>query len=723
MAHSVGRLSPRTRFLSWRVVATLLLAVSLSPMLIPGPVSAQQAGGAGVKYELFIDCPTPQGVQITTAATLPGCPVRAIDPQDQMGDPSIAVDPMDPNNLIIASLHGQTWNGGPESEGQFISASAASCAEKGPTPKSRCGMVFTTFTSTDGGGWWSDNPFFPPERIGSEAFGETTAITIDPYGHVFVGSLYATPAGTGGEGFQYQVVAQKFSDISNINSDQDGEYNAEYLDPIYPTNRIEDLWFVFDPRQDNMTMVWTEHLATLKLPPPCDTEGNATRVADAYVMPDASVWQESNGRPGLQTDTTCPSDPDSRIAITPLATAPGLPTAAAPVPAAAIPAVAHSHPHPGLFAPVRSMAAENQTTNRTAPVPDGTPMSVIGVLWTGIESNDTYHYQRHEDVIGPCIGSTNPVLSDGYLYIGCVSAPEEGLFRWNPDTIPHTVELFRMDPSGGTPTYLGASPVIGGNPRLGVRSDGRLAVLSAQANDGQLQVQAAFGHYKESFGGIEWSALNSYGDELQGKDPAIRYTDANVQDLIYREHSGVVHMILKTRQERTTVSASAPEPPLAAHIHKAIVAIHEEHGVRYHHDLDIGNLVNRTSDPDLMQAREAAYDDIKDDFLQLPPGNWTWTNPKTGNVEEFGHLYQREFFAVADYGQVIFAELIEVTDYDGPGYGTPPTAPTPIPAAASSTSVTGAVVGATVTVGTAAFAATLLSNRRKNPVAAIARRK
>lgn len=719
MDHPVGPVSPRTRILSWRVVATLLLVVSLSPMLIPGPVSAHQAGGAGVKYELFIDCPTTQGVRIDTTATVPGCPVRAVDGQDQMGDPSIAVDPMDPNNLIIASLHGRTWNGGPEGEGQpFISTGAASCGEKGPTPKSRCGQVFTTFTSTDAGGFWSDNPFFPPERIGFEAFGETTAITIDPYGHVFVGSLYATPAGAGGEGFQYQVVAQKFSDLGSINSDQDGEFNAEYLDPIYPTNRIEDLWFVFDPRQDNMTMVWTERLATLKLPPPCDIEGNATRVGDSYVMPDASVWMESNGKTGLQTDRTCPSDPDSRFAVTPMAS-PTVPTVAASAPVAP----RHAHTHSGRAVPVRSVMAANETGNRTTPVPDGTPMSVIAVLWTGIESNDTYHYQRHEDVIGPCIGSTNPVLSDGYLYVGCVAAPEEGLFRWNPDTIPHTVELFRMDPSGGTPTYLGASPVIGGNPRLGVRSDGRLAVLSAQAKDGQLQVQAAFGQYRESFGGIEWSALTAYGDQLQGKDPAIRYTDANVQDLIYREYSGVVHLILKTRQERTTVSASAPEPPLKARIHKAIVAIDETHRVVYHHDLDIGNLVNRTSDPDLMQAREAAYDDIKDDFLQLPPGNWSWTNPKTGDVHEFNEHYQREFFAIADYGQVIFAELIEVTELRGPGYGTTPPDPLGIPAAAQSSSLTTAVVGSTAGVGALAIAATLLSNRRKNPIAAIARRK
>ena len=38
--------------------------------------------------------------------------VDNVDGQDMMGDPSVAVDPFDPANLIVASLHGGVSGGG-----------------------------------------------------------------------------------------------------------------------------------------------------------------------------------------------------------------------------------------------------------------------------------------------------------------------------------------------------------------------------------------------------------------------------------------------------------------------------------------------------------------------------------------------------------------------------------------------------------------------------------
>ncbi|MES2154823.1 MAG: hypothetical protein V4510_06770 [bacterium] len=671
---------------AWRLLLAGFLVLCLMP-ISASPPAAAQAGGTGVEYAIFIACPQGRG-SISTNSPGVGCPIRAVDEQDEMGDPSIAVDPSDPNNLVIASLHG----------GSYGATGINFCNGRGPTTKSRCGQDFTTFTSRDGGASWTDNPFLPPGKVGESAFGETTAITINPYGQVFVGSLYAEPGGK--TGFRYILAAQKFSDLSNINSHQDGEYHAEFLGPVYNDSAISQLWFLFDPAQDNMTLVWSEHLAKPIAPPPCNADPDAVEAAGYYVKTDGTAWEESNNMAGLQTPVTCPPPgvTDTQRAAAGHATSGGSAIASAPR---------------------RATAAAAGNTSQ--PLEPGTPRSVIGVAWTGLEVNDTYRYQSRDEAIGPCSSSTNPVLSDGYLYVGCVVAPEEGQFRWDPTAVPGTVELFRMDPSGGKPQYLGASPIVGGNARLGVRSDGRLALLSTQATtDGQLRFLAAFGHYTEDRHGIDWNPLTSYGDKILPVNPSFRVTDANVQDLIYREYSGVVHLILKTRIQSSGTSVGVPKTALSPHLHKTIIALDENYGVLYKHDMDIGNIGNRTSDPDLMQAPEAAYDDTKDDFLQLPEGNFNFTEPG-GKKDELSLHYQREFFAIGDYGQVQFAELVEVTNLRGPAFAAGQGPPPPIPAAATSSTATGVLLPAAGITTAALIAGAFFANRRKDLSVSIAK--
>jgi len=205
-----------------------------------------------VRYELHIACPIGNGFQFNGDASVYGCPVRATDEQDMMGDPSLAVDPLEPRNLIVGSLHGGVHSGGAAGLG-------SSTCDPGPTVKSRCGQVFTTFTSTDAGAFWYDNPFTPPRGLPSESYGEHPQVTIDPYGHVYVGSLYAVP--NGGGAFRYVIGAQKFDSLQTINDQQarsGGAYNLDFIDPVYKGGAIGEFWFLFNPVTDNMTMVWYE---------------------------------------------------------------------------------------------------------------------------------------------------------------------------------------------------------------------------------------------------------------------------------------------------------------------------------------------------------------------------------------------------------------------------------------------------------------------------------
>src|ERR1041384_6696439 len=172
-------------------IATVLLAATLLPWSALG----EAPSGGAVQYTLKIDCP---GTRAATGGAFSSCPVRAVDSEDMMGAPELAVDPVDPSNLIIASLHGGVHNGG-------AAGLTTGVCDPGPTPKSRCGQVFTTFTSDDHGASWVDNPFVPPQDVGQDAYGEHPGITIDPNGHVYVGSLHAMPKGSWP--FQYLIAA------------------------------------------------------------------------------------------------------------------------------------------------------------------------------------------------------------------------------------------------------------------------------------------------------------------------------------------------------------------------------------------------------------------------------------------------------------------------------------------------------------------------------------
>ncbi len=617
----------------------------LCAALLPTPSSTAQQG-EGFVYELHIACPDETGVSFDTGSGVYACPVRVVDDADMMGDPSLAVDPLDPKNLIIGSLHGLV-------DGE------------GPTTKSRSNErtpslgIFTTFTSDDSGASWFDRPYPPASGVPGDSFAEHPQVTIDPYGQLYIGSLYAAPTG---DGFRSLLVAQKFESLYTIREQGQGRgenYNAEFIDPVYKDSRIGQFWFLFNPRTDNMTIVWHElpqqFINTTATPPPNCLLGPPAPCVEPPTASGATAPPATTGRHGAREARAAPD-------------------------------------------------------NATAPAGRG----VIGVVWTSVDANGTYERQPIADAIGPCSSSTNPVLSDGFLYVGCVADPTQGEFVWNPATLPGTVELFRMNPDGGKPQYLGASPVVGGAPKLGVRSDGRLALVSAQGTtEGALGLSAVFGHYTPGLGRIEWSSVLAYGDKVTKPDPSERVLRANVQDLIYREYSGVIHMVLRETVEASGVGVGALVKELAPHIRKSVVAIDEGRGVLAKFPLDIGNPLNRT-DSVLLQAPEMAYEDLSDDFLQLPPGPFNYNN------KPLGDSYQREFFAVGDYGTVIFAELIEVTDLRGPGVPIVPANPSPIASAATSLNLNVAGIAAVAVVG---LLATLLAlNRRKNPAAAMAKR-
>lgn len=594
-----------------RAAGVVLAGLVLGALPVAGAQTQERP-----EYELIVDCPQ---ARVRNPGSLSPCPITAPDEQDMMGSPSIAVDPRDPNQLLMASLHGDDGDG--------------------PSRRSREGQPFTTFSSTTHGASWNDRPFEPPSEV-EDSFGEHPQIVTDPYGHVYVGSLYADPVNNQrgpGALYDYVIGAQKFENLGSVLRNQGGQsagrYNVQFLDPFIKDNAITQFWYVFDPYMENMTVVWHER------PQPGAGSNGAERPL---------------------------AGPGARLGL-----------------------------------------AEKQLPEAPPPA-----QKVIGFVWTSMQMKSPYFYAPNEHLIGPCSASTNPVWSEGFVYVGCVVDVSAGEFQWNPAAVNGTVELFRFRLLGAPPQYLGPSPIVGGSPKLGVRSDGRIALFSAHpAEDGKAQLVGVFGKYQD--GRIEWNELINYSPKIPRVRVDEQITEIRIQDLEYREYSGAIHLILNERvRYGSLVSVDNPLAPVAApQFRKTLMAIDERHGWLADHNFDVGNRNNRT-DPELAAADELNYDDLSDDILQLPPGNFSYEGKPLGDT------YSREFVAVGDYGIVQFAEIIEITDLRPPGV--PPAAAPLVPLAAPALALTPAAVllplAGTSFAGLLAFA--LLANRRKNPLAA-----
>jgi hypothetical protein len=564
---------------------------------------------SGFTYELHIDCPgRGDGIPINDFL----CPVKAIDEADIMGSPSVAVDPAEPNNIILASLHGGDGNG--------------------PTERSRSGQAYTTFISYDHGGSWQDNPFTPPRSL-SGSFGEHPQASVDKYGHIYIGSLYSTRDSGAPSGYTYTIVAQKFEDIQRADSRQSGEYGAQFLDTYYDGNIVDQYWFVYDNVTDITTIVWNERL---------------------------------------------PSD-DAGLSTNPKA------------------------------------------------------KSVIGMAWTTPKGSDPYRYIDEDYLIGPCSTTTNPVLADGAIYIGCMVNFEEAKKRpYAYDDAPFEgqIDMFRVQLKSGKHEYLGTAPLSGGVPKLGVRSDGRVALFTTSAGAPDERALKLFGVYGQAASDaptMKWKAVYSYGDQVSPPRQGLSVIETNIQDIIYREGTGVVHLIIKERYESLGVTINDPASFSKPQFGKYLVAIDEKHGVlevnpnpkpgepKTRINFDIGNPTNRTVLSTDISNPEAVFNDLTDDLLQLPPGALP---PGWEEAVKDMKDYQREFFAVGDYGIIIFAEIIEISDLKAMGV-----VPLAAPVAIATPSLAAAGVGVGIAGAALAglLALKLALNKTKSHAAAVSK--
>ncbi len=213
------------------------------------------------------------------------CPFRIIDDADLLGSPRLAVDPTDPNKVAFFSLHGGSTS-------------------DGPTPRSRDpdtavvagGLTHTTFTSTNQGWDWEDNPH------GDGAYGEANDGLVSRDGNLFIMSLFSKPLGAQEDGtriFDYHFELYKENSI-----DKNPGHRGKRIPARMPGNVIEEVSLVLvtpptrietQAEYESYMENRTEQGENATAPSDDDDIGNHTIPRDAEDTSDdlvAAVWFE-----------------------------------------------------------------------------------------------------------------------------------------------------------------------------------------------------------------------------------------------------------------------------------------------------------------------------------------------------------------------------------------------------------------------------------------------
>ncbi len=227
------------------LAATESVAGEGRPIVLPagymGSLGSQGPAKVGT-YELRFTCPTPP---VVGSANI-DCPITLVDTDDLMGDPALAVDPFVDGRYTVASLHGGDGDG--------------------PTPVSRGGQQFTTYTTfgaAGAGGFgqtWQDNPYSapsPPNNRDRIVFGEDVASVMDDFGNLYIASLYSHRNRETSGPYSSTVVTWKFDPSAPT-------YSYLFPSNLFETrdNRsmIDRVWMTHVPATGKVALLWRESM-------------------------------------------------------------------------------------------------------------------------------------------------------------------------------------------------------------------------------------------------------------------------------------------------------------------------------------------------------------------------------------------------------------------------------------------------------------------------------
>lgn len=197
VAHGATDVLPATPLLPASAPSVVPVTLGELPhRVLPSPFAGPDLGPAAPSsYRLNFTCPS----SLLATQFFP-CPNRIVDTDDLLGNPSLAVDPLFPEHMAFASLHGTAANG--------------------PSNLSRGRQPHTVHTTTLAGADWRDQPYGEPNPPGGRnrmVVGEDTAAIMDSVGNLYVASLYAWRDRNDDNGtWAYSIAQWKFDSTADI---------------------------------------------------------------------------------------------------------------------------------------------------------------------------------------------------------------------------------------------------------------------------------------------------------------------------------------------------------------------------------------------------------------------------------------------------------------------------------------------------------------------------
>lgn len=250
---------------------------------------------------------------------------------------------------------------------------------------------------------------------------------------------------------------------------------------------------------------------------------------------------------------------------------------------------------------------------------DGTPF--LRGVWTKTGGGAQWEtLGQQESLLGPCTTTSEPLVFNGSIYIGCRPAPGDPL------------EIHTINATDGTATPRGEVNTSLNQLQLVQRSPvGHMGLVASGLEGGTPSVELSYGLLGEN-----WTAPTDIADELTFDAPG-GLAEARVTAAEVRPETGNLHLIYmeRHRQDQPAGQGAAEYRKVFASVRGTEMLASEEFQMSQLTQAPIGATPGR-EDMDI--------------FSDLQDGIVVWEDPQTGE--------EKEFVAFGDHGYVRFGQVI-----------------------------------------------------------------
>ncbi|HET6399240.1 MAG TPA: hypothetical protein VFH47_06770, partial [Candidatus Thermoplasmatota archaeon] len=250
------------------------------------------------------------------------------------------------------------------------------------------------------------------------------------------------------------------------------------------------------------------------------------------------------------------------------------------------------------------------------------------------------------ELIGPCMGASNPVAWDGMVFVACVADRGYDAGGKRSRARIGDVDVWKINPLTKTTHFVGYTGLNGGNPKVAVNEDGYFVVVTDRLDErGNPVVELSTGWF-----GTQMARFNApLGQQLHLLAGSTReLLDAHVTAVAVSRAERTISLIYKEWQAPQdgsfTPPAADPDDPLGqaysqiTDYNKVILTLNACEGPIAAARLQLGTAVDATN-AQAYATRPGVFNDVQDGLV--------WVEDAAGQ-----ELF---FLAANDYGAMQFA--------------------------------------------------------------------